>query len=115
MCMSFIPQNGVLYKYSNQQARASSMTAQTETSATVRQTAANNPVLARIKAVANSKVYSQVAIGCNAYGEEWAANDAAIELFGFPVQGRWKKYFLTGKIGGLSISADTAATWGITQ
>ena len=85
----------------------------TQTARPVKQTAANNPVLARIKQVANGKVYVSAISELALMGEERAARLAARGLFTASVWSEWTVYFLTGKIGDGSISAETAAAWGI--
>ena len=80
-----------------------------------KQTAANNPVLARIKKVANDKNYKIIVCQAGDSGEGWASWLAAKQLFDYSAQEAWAIYFRTGKIGDGSISAETAAAWGIAQ
>ena len=85
------------------------------TAATVKkQTAANNPVLARIKKALSPESYPQCADIYNSQGEEravkWAVRDL---LFIGSAKANFTVYFSTGRIGEGSISAETAATWEI--
>ena len=91
---------------------ADTMTAQAKTT---KQTAANNPVLARIKKIASGETYRLCTVACNVYDARWAALVATRKLFAREFQDAWEAYFLTGSVGDGSISAETAEAWGIAQ